>query len=275
MKKFLFFPLFISFIIFINPLKTWGDWVQDHELVDVVDSDYAHYPYISSSNGTPYVSWWEDNGISYQGYVGYDNGADWITIGTSVNIDPTKDAWYPRIAFDNTTPYVVFYEGNGISYQVRVKFFNGSNWELKGESLNRDPTLPPNWARITFSGSTPYVAWSEPDASSQRQVYVDYFNGTNWEELGDSLNVNPFYSAGPSDIAICNGTPFMVWHEVDDSTLPTDSDIYVKFYNGSDWERLGDSLNKNPDMIARDPTIAFSDNTPYVTWSEEDASDLL
>ncbi len=83
MKKYLFFPLFISFIIFINPLIARGDWVQDNGIVDVDPSrKAAHYPYISSSNGTPYVSWWESNATTYQGYVGNYNGIEWITIGS-------------------------------------------------------------------------------------------------------------------------------------------------------------------------------------------------
>ena len=119
--------------------------------------------------------------------------ADWIQDGGTFNVDPARNATSPDIAVDSNTPYVVWSEEDGAGKkQIYVKKYDGITWvHASGsvESLNVDPNESANYPGIAAYNGTPFVCWAE-DEGNTRVVYVKYLNGTSWEQMGNTLNVN-------------------------------------------------------------------------------------
>ena len=234
--------------------------------------DSAHKPAIAISNGTPYVAWQES---WYNGkiYVKYYTGSSWKHVSESeesLNVNPSQVAHYPAIAISNGTPYATWQEGGGIAEQIYVKHYDGSSWIQDGGSLNVN-MIPNHHAyhpAIAISNGTPYVTWFEYNTIIN-QIYVKHYNGSNWVQDGGSLNVNSSSHGWQNPtIAIYNGTAYVTWCDESNGSI---EQIYVKYYDGSSWKHVSgseESLNINPSQYARDPVIAISKGTPYVTWYE-------
>jgi len=97
-----------------------------------------------------------------------------------LNVNPAMAVDYPSLAFSGNTPYAAWIENNGSgAYNVFVKFWNGSGWELKGGGLNVDLNQSAFFPSIAVTGTTPYVAWAESG-----QIYVRHWDGGNWVSDG-------------------------------------------------------------------------------------------
>ncbi|MBN1594900.1 hypothetical protein JW933_03140, partial [candidate division FCPU426 bacterium] len=114
---------------------------------------------------------------------------------------------------------------------------------------------------------TPYVAWNE-NAGIAQYVFVKYYDGSSWQSLGGSLNVNGTRNASFPDIEIANGTPYVCWRESDGVA----NQIYVKRHNGLDWEPLGGSLNIQGNREASYPAITVFQGDPCVIWQESNGT---
>lgn len=240
-----------------------NSWVQDGGSLNMNADQHANFPYISISNGTPYVAWSEVDGVISKIYVKHYNGVSWVQDGGSLNMSAAQSAYVCEIAVFNGTPYVSWQESNGTANQIYVKHYNGSAWIQDNGSLNVNTGQSASGPRMDISNGTPYVTWWE--FSGVVQIYVKHFTGTSWVQDGGGLNVNVSQSARYSDIAISNGTPYVTWKEYNGFT----DQIYVKHYNGSGWEQDGGSLNINTNQYVYYPAIAASDSPPYVAWREQ------
>jgi hypothetical protein len=145
-----------------------------------------------------------------------------------------------------------------------------ADWVQDGGSLNVNTGNRAYNASFAFSGSTPYITWSE-NGSAFEQIYVKYWNGSNWVQLGGSLNVNPAHGAEFPSLTIQNSIPYVSWQEDNGSFI---TQIFVKHWSGSSWVQDGASLNVTSGQPATHPSIASGKNTPFVSWSEKDAAGL-
>ncbi len=256
--------ILILLLLWLIPSAVQGGWVQDNGSLNVNGNQDANYPGMAFSNSTPYVTWYENNGTANQVYVKYFNGNSWVQVGGSLNENTDKHPGPPRVAFSNTTPYVTWAESNAAAIdQIYVKHYNGSSWERDGVSLNVNMNESGANSSIAMDNGTPYIAWWE-ESDTIENIFVKYYNGSSWEQHGGSLNVNAVSGkAHYPRIAVYNGTPYVTWAE-----YVTNSNIYVKHFNGSSWAQDGGSLNVNAARLGDNPAIAFFNGTPYVTWHE-------
>jgi hypothetical protein len=140
----------------------------------------AWYSTIANSNFTPYVTWEETNLGIEKIFVKHYNGVHWIQDGNELNINQNRHATGPEIKFDNSTPFVVWFEDTFVLGQfiyinhVYVKHFDGAQWIQDGSSLNIDIDYDAISPRIGFVDSTPYVVWSEKSATNNR-IYLKYY----------------------------------------------------------------------------------------------------
>jgi hypothetical protein len=85
--------------------------------------------------------------------------------------------------------------------------------------------------------------------------------------IGNTQNGYNAYSS----IAAYNGVPYITWTEKEYMGITTRQGIYVKHFNGTDWQLDGSGLNvgSRTQTANAPPTIAFSGTgVPYVTWGE-------
>ena len=204
-----------------------SSWVQDGGSLNLNTSQDADYPCIAVYNGTPYVGWSEYNGSDDQIYVKHYNGSAWVQDGGTLNVNTTVYASNARIAIYNGTPYVAWEEAAAASRKIYVKHYNGSTWIQDGASLNVYADKDGDKPTIDFYNSTPYVSWSEDYGTFQDRIYVKYYNGSSWLQVGGELNVNSEVPAYEPAIALLNSTPYVTWYEKDGSK----AQINVKHYD--------------------------------------------
>lgn len=126
-----------------------------------------------------------------------------------------------------------------------------------------EPAAEPS---LAFSGATPYVAWHEANAVSNR-IYVKHWTGAAWVQDGAPLNVALTHEASAPRIAFAGAVPYVAWQEAGGGGA---SQIQVKRWSGTAWvQDAPGSLNVATTRDAARPVIAVSGTTPHVAWDEE------
>jgi len=231
----------------------------------VFTSEPAVAPSVAFSGSTPYVAWHEADAIANRIYVKHLTGSTWTQDGASLNVDPTREATFPRIALAGAVPYVAWQEASATASQIYVKHLNGSTWvqDVAG-SLNVDTSKNAAAPAIAITGTTPYVAWEE-QGTSAKQIFVRQLSALSWAQLGGSLSTNTSLDATHASIAVAATTPYVAWEQ---QTLAGTHTVQVKHWTGSAWVQDGPILNVSPTADAREPMIAIGGGVPYVTWRE-------
>ncbi|MFZ4619541.1 MAG: InlB B-repeat-containing protein [Bacteroidota bacterium] len=181
----------------------------------------------------------------------------WSTVGTAGFSAGT--AGYTSLAFNGSTPYVV-YQDAGNSNKATVKKFNGTGWESVGaEGFSAGNVL---FNSLAFNDSTPYVSFY--DGANGGKVSVMKFNGSSWEIVGSAG-----FSAGlvfnPS-LAFTSSTPYVAYLDFANSSKAT-----VMKFNGTSWEVVGAAGFSAG--AASYSSLAFSGSTPYVAYKDGGNSD--
>ena len=92
-----------------------------------------------------------------------------------------------------------------------------------------------------------------------------------WLTISSTLDVTPDDFAFQPSIAVSNdGNLFVAWYEQDPVTNQTR--VYVKQWDGTTWQQLGDVLNTTSDNSASNPSLVVdSHNRPSVAFQENDS----
>jgi hypothetical protein len=145
-----------------------------------------------------------------------------------------------------------------------------AGWMQDGDSLNFNQNENAYVAAMAFSKSEPYAAWVtwREMYGNTSNIYVKRLNGSSWDLVGGSLNMDGNRDARMPGIAVDNTTPHVVWTE---STNSTNSyyQVNVKNYIGAAWASVGGNLNIYGNTgVAWRSDIQFNNITPYVSWYE-------
>jgi hypothetical protein len=166
-------------------------------------------------------------------------------------------AAYTSLAFNGTTPYVV-YQDYGNSNKATVQKFNGASWELVGTA--GFSAAQANYTGLAFNGTTPYVVYSDYGNGNGGKVTVQKFNGASWELVGTAG-----FSAGQASftcLAFSGTTPYVVYYDGGNSNKAT-----VQKFNGASWELVGTAGFSAG--AAFNTSLAFNGTTPYVVYTDE------
>jgi hypothetical protein len=246
-----------------------GDqWVIDGGSLNVDPNHRAANPTLSATGPVPYVAWSEYNDQRiFRLYVKHLSEDGWRMAGIEgLNISPSRDAIEPALALQGPVPYITWIELSDQNfYQVYVKRWDGSYWDLLGGSLNMDPMSHASSPSIAFLGETPYTAWIEINAEGVSQLHVKHWDNGSWLPDGKSLNIDPGHHALSPSIAQRGATLYVTWAEHDANGV---SRIHVKHWTGDQWESDDQNLNTVPTTAAASPSLAASDSALYVAWKE-------
>jgi len=150
------------------------------------------------------------------------------------------------------TPFLAYVDATG---KLKVLKFNGSNWEMIGNTYVSDGNASAFSLQLDHNDN-PYVSYR--DATVSNKASVKKFNGLNWEiigVLGFSEN-----SVETTNLAIDSfNLPYVVYG---DSVL---NKLTLKKFNGINWELIGNegfSINNGTPDLALD-----GNNVPYVVYS--------
>jgi len=224
---------------------------------------------VNPTTGFPYVAWQEQSataGTVIQ--VKRWTGLAWVqdALG-NLNVDASRAASAPAIAFSDNTPYIAWQEATGSASQIFVRRWNGSAWTQLGGSLNRDPTQRAEAPAIAIVGATPYVAWQETSTGAQH-VHVSHWDGSAWVADGANLNLDPAGSATAPSIALQGTVPYVSWRETVGTNVGTNTQLSVAHWNGAAWIADGPNPAIDPTRPVGAPEIALFNGTPHLAWRE-------
>jgi len=238
-------------------------------------SRHALNPSLVFTGAVPMLGWNEMNvhGIS-QVYVGHWEGSGWATERAPQNMDGTHRAFDLTMGSDGKIPYLAWVELNGKNIpQLYVKHQSEGHWIVDEGSLNLDPSQGAANPALSAGGPIPYLAWCEYSPQRVFQLYVKHRSADGWHRDGnDSLNISPARDAIKPAIALQGSVVYLAWAELSDQNF---YQVYVKRWDGSKWDLIGQSLNMNPERHALNPSIAILGPTPYVAWIETDENGIF
>ncbi len=124
----------------------------------------------ADSSGQLYAAWKETTASNLTEIWVKTYTTDWTEVGGKVS----GPFWArsPSLAFIDDTPWVAYAESVNSIYNVFVRRWTGSEWELVGDSLNESTTSGAGAPVIANVGGTPYVAFREPFGSGLEHLYV-------------------------------------------------------------------------------------------------------
>jgi hypothetical protein len=173
-------------------VKHWDGlgWVQDGGSLNTGFSQSAENPALANHAGVLHAIWFERvsvNGTPVQRvFVKHLTDGNWIPDpdagpGGTLNVDPARDASYPRLASDGSALYAVWVEKNGAGdFQVFVKRLQAGVWGLLADSgalgsLNVDVARSASEVAIVAFEGVPFVTWDEVAGSGDRRVYIKVY----------------------------------------------------------------------------------------------------
>lgn len=163
-------------------------WEDMGKAINMDPARQALSPSLSIAGSNPYIAWTEyDAEDVFQIYVKMWNGKEWIRLGGSLNIAPSRHATSPSLAIKGNTLYVVWTEidEDGIN-NLHVKHYKSPSWVQDGAYLNVDASRMVTAPAIAIRGEDIYVAFSEADEANIYRLYIKMLQGS-----GDTTAATP------------------------------------------------------------------------------------
>lgn len=228
---------------------------------------HALNPSLTVVRNTLLAAWAEFNleGVP-QIYAKRWDGQGWQPMGKNLNLDSRRRALEPTLAGYQDKAYLAWVELNarGLS-RLYVKHWDGTSWVGEGGSLNLDPNQPAWSPALASDPSGLYLAWSESNANRIPQIYVRTLTDKGWTPVGISLNRNPVRDAVKPSLAIVGQSPFVAWSGLSEQNT---FQLFVSRWTGTEWQPVGQALNRNPRAHALNPSLVNHSNDPHVAWIE-------
>lgn len=161
------------------------------------------------------------------------NGTNWLEIGdlSYINLDNAQVSLY----VDQDIPYITFRDADR-ELRLSVLKWDEANttWNFVGDrgftktEANVDPTIK------VYNG-IPYVAYQVRISGVEYGINVMKYESATWNILGkEDITSSKAYD---SSLFIYQGTPYIALRESE--TSPTDNQLSVLKFNGSEWEFVG------------------------------------
>jgi hypothetical protein len=183
-------------------------------------------------------------------------------------------------------PFLAWSDQSQGNAEIYIRRWDGLLWQEMGGVSARGGGISNNGGESTEPsvGTAPnqaaYVAWQD-SSSGNSDIYVKWWNGTNWAEVGPGsasgggISANGTLSRKPSVAVASNGTPYVAWSDQRAGV----GEIFVKRWNGAFWEEVGPGSAtgggiSNNAGESTDPVIAAGVNgTIFVAWSDDSEGD--
>jgi hypothetical protein len=223
---------------------------------------------------------WDTSGLANGTYSIYVRAIDYVgNSSTEATVDLYKttgwttflagglsssnDAQDSDITGDGENTYITYVENSSGFWNVSVRGIVSGSWKSFGQNLNRNSSKDASQPKVGAITGAIYVAWREKHISNNHwQIYASKYNGSTWEDLGGSLNINTGNDAYNPDLEMCIDVtpyPLVCWEE--------NSTVYCKRWTGSTWVSMG---AVHGSYYTYEPEIHFQDVVPYVVVRRRD-----
>ena len=234
--------------------------------------------------GNPVIAWVEVMNGSYQAFVKRWNGKAWSTLGGSLNIVKSYNAFEVALTIDRSNaPVVAWAERSTINEgkangpgKVHVARWDGTTWKQFGESPIKSETRAADQPMVKLdSKGFPVLAWSElsPDFNAD-SFYVSRWTGSAWQTVDPgALSTDVSGASRSRDLAVTSqDVPLLAWSVqlYETGKGPLDFNVFVGPWQNNRWNPIGGgSLNLDPTHYGGSASIALdAKDRPVVAWKE-------
>ncbi|MFP2929356.1 Ig-like domain-containing protein [Pyxidicoccus sp. 3LG] len=203
----------------------------------------------------------------------------YLPLGEPLSVSPieTSEVRGASLQIDETgQPVVAWLDGTSLDpYGVRVKRWNGSDWEQLGDVLQAaSGHVFGSFCSLEADGSGRlFVAWDEGSGSSGPTIRVRRWDGTTWEAVGNSVGPK-LQQAGMDLISFRvsqQSRPVLAFREANQSSQV----VSVWRWDGSAWGMLGGALKVNSTWNVSGVQLGVGpDGNPVVAWSESNSGSI-
>lgn len=195
------------------------------------------------------------------------NGTNWQQIGQ--NINGTQAGSTLGISVDitnNGNTIAIGAEEIALKGSMRVFDFNGTNWVLRGNAVEGESngSFFGSSSAMDSSGNR-FVAgalWYSGPASQSGYARVYDWNGTSWEQLGNSIDGQDFEDQMGSSVDISgNGERITVGARFEDASVGNVAGVSRIFdWSGTAWQLVGSTIEAEAGGDASGHSLALSKN---------------
>jgi len=139
--------------------------------------------------------------------------------------------------------------------------FHLGRWVQKGDYINTVESQYSRDPHLLVHNGVPYLAYREY-IGSVYNIFVKTWDGSAWQPIGATLNINSGRDAKQPRIYFDPATDdlYCTWTEYSGSHWQ----IYLKKWDGMNWNAIGGSINENTGWDAYHPDVAICpDVSPY------------
>lgn len=270
-----FISTIIIFLILLSKSEDQDDWHM------ISYRGGAYFPDVAiKPDGYPCVTWTNDDDI----YLRCWNGSAWEQLGNSASSGGISDdlgrSIFPAMTISpDGIIYVAWANQETTNSRVYIKRWHNEQWEevglgsAMGQGVSETEGASAPDIAISSSGML-YLVWGHRFSGS---IYVKRWNNEVWEEVGDhsasdsGISEMPGDSGWPAIGFDHSDNPYVVWvHKFNN-----DHGIFVKMFDGEQWQALGKSPISPPittNLIGHFaiPDIAItSSGNAYVVWETD------
>ena len=199
---------------------------------------------------------WLNNGSgSDSGHVRvyFYNGMNWEQLGQDINGEATDDRSGISVSMNSAGDRVAIgaylNDGSGSnSGHVRVYSYNGTNWEKLGQDINGEAEGDRSGVGVSMNSAGDRVAigadTNNGSGSNSGHVRVYSYNGTNWQQLGQDINGEAEGDNSGNSVSMNSaGDRVAIGAAYNDGSGSNSGHVRVYFYNGMNWQQLGQDIN--------------------------------
>lgn len=181
------------------------------------------------------------------------HGQDWIQMGPDIPGEAPNDKSGASIGLSNdglTLAIGAPQHGNDNTGNVRVFNYTGTDWVLKGNAITGSPSDRYFGISLSLSNDGNRVAvcasYNEANPGNE-EVKIYQWNGSSWEQLGNSLlweSLSVYYGS----VKLSGNGETVAIGDMGNTTNGNNAgQVRIYTLNGSTWQQRGSAINGNMD----------------------------
>jgi Fe-S cluster biogenesis protein NfuA len=215
-----------------------------------------------------YVAWEVLGGSGYDIFYSYYDGS-WQPQQLISNDSVSDFQWHPSIAADGGKVHVVWADGGVSATDVCYRFHNGTSWQPAQKITAVDDSVNQNMPSIAVKGVEVHVVWVD-SADGDPDIYYKLYNGTDWQPAVQISTDSGTERQDYPEIALEGNRIHVAWQDYEDG----DSDIFYRYYNGTDWQpeiEVSSDIGGENQLI---PAIAAENGIVHIIWVDEGGGNM-
>lgn len=252
MKKTLFFLVFLSPMIALCQIQV-GQTITDN------NPENLSFKVSLSDDGHILATGSLSDGINSNNNINiYELDQDsWVQLGQTINVGANWDVYEYNFHLSGdgnvlalVLPIDYFVPTQGL---IRVYQFTNNLWVQMGEDIYVDDTDGLlNTISLSQDGQKFTVGALQNPGYNDGRIYSFYFDGNNWQNLGNIIYGNSYEALGTRVSLSADGNTLAA------TTISSISGVLVYRLNNGNWQQIGDPLDEPTNNLSYPTDISLS-----------------